>query len=541
MASWGVRRILGLVAAVSCSVTALGCARETRSAAPRAAVSTVPAPPVERAPAVNAADAAEAERTAALRAARHLLSRCTFGPRPGEVERVARLGTARWLDEQLAGPRENSLLEPAMISLSGAYLPPADLVHDWLGAEAAEMVGDRELRTRAKPHFREHVKRLATAELTRHILSHRQLEEVMVDFWVNHFNTYAPKGLVRVFAGDYVERAIRPHALGRFSELLVATARHPAMLLYLDNASSRAPGTNPRRPHGGLNENYARELLELHTLGVDGGYTQRDVTDVARILTGFSLEVRAGRLQYRFKKGAHDRGEKRVLDWTFPAGHDEAEGLRLLALLADHPSTARHVGRKLCARFVADRPDDACVELASATFRASGGDIAQVVRAIVESPSFSAESAYEAKLKTPVELVASAARALDAIPDGSLALSDVLQKLGEPLLQESVPTGYPDAEVDWASSGAMLARMRFAVALASGDLPGLRIDWDALADASLPPAELVERLSSRLFEGRANERTRGIVAAEIAVLDEPNARRTAAVALLVGSPEFQRQ
>jgi uncharacterized protein (DUF1800 family) len=530
-----MRWAFGVLTAAAAAVVACHAA-QPRTSAPAAVVESA-----ERTVSAEPVVSPEAERAAELRAARHLLSRCTFGPRPGEVERVARLGRARWLDEQLAGPAENALLEPAMIALSGAYLPPADLVEDWIGAEAAEMALRKNLRQRTKPHFREHLRRLATAELTRHVLSHRQLEEVMVDFWVNHFNTFAAKGLVRLFEGDYVERAIRPHALGRFSDLLVATARHPAMLLYLDNAESSAPRTTRRGVRGGLNENYARELLELHTLGVDGGYTQSDVTEVARILTGFSLETRRGRLEYRFKKEAHDRGEKRVLDWTFPAGHDEDEGLRLLALLAQHPSTARNVGRKLCARFVADRPDDACVERASAVYRATGGDIARIVRAIVESPSFAAPSAYGAKLKTPVELVASAARALDAIPDGSIELADALQKLGEPLLQESVPTGYPDGEAEWASSGAMLARMRFAAALGADDVRGLRIAWEDLAPEALPPDALVARLGALLLEGNASERTLRTVMAEIEAIEDPKARRAATVALLVGSPEFQRQ
>src|SRR6185436_5076366 len=275
----------------------------------------------------NARAATPGEPAPELLRARHLLNRCAFGPRPGEVERVARLGTERWLDEQLARPAENPLLEPAMIWLSSAYLPLADLVEDWLGPDWADMASARgDLREQAKPHFREHLRRLATAELTRHILSNRELEEVMVDFWVNHFNIYAQKGLVRLFVGDYVERAIRPHALGRFSDLLTATARHPAMLLYLDNAESRAPGSNPKAKACGLNENYARELLELHTLGVDGGYTQEDVIGVARILTGWSLETRGRELEYRYKTGAHDRGEKHVLGQTFPAGHEEDEG-----------------------------------------------------------------------------------------------------------------------------------------------------------------------------------------------------------------------
>jgi hypothetical protein len=230
-----MRWLCGVVFGVACLSVGCGGARAPETAPPRAVSG---APSAARSP-VRAPEVAESGPSAAeLAAARHLLNRCAFGPRPGEVERVARLGTARWLDEQLAGPAENPLLEPAMIALSGAYLPPSVLVEDWLGSEASDMTERKDLRERTKPHFKEHLRRLATAELTRHILSHRQLEEVMTDFWVNHFNTYAAKGIVRLFEGDYVERAIRPRALGRFSELLVATARHPAMLLYLDNAAS---------------------------------------------------------------------------------------------------------------------------------------------------------------------------------------------------------------------------------------------------------------------------------------------------------------
>jgi hypothetical protein len=531
-----MRWFFGTLAA--CAVTACGTAAPPAgSPAPGTTAAPATANHATEKPAVPPAR----EPAADLGAARHLLNRCAFGPRPGDVERVARLGTGRWLDEQLARPVENPLLEPVMSSLESAYLPPAELVQDWLGDDMPDMSDRRALRARTRPHFKDHLKRLATAELTRHILSHRQLEEVLVDFWLNHFNVYASKGLVRLFEGDYVERAIRPHALGRFEDLLVATARHPAMLLYLDNAESRAPGSNPKRAGRGLNENYARELLELHTLGVDGGYTQSDVTEVARILTGWSLELRGGRLEYRFKPGAHDRGEKRVLGETYPAGQNEEEGRRLLARLADHPATSRNVGRKLCARLVADQPDDDCVERAAAAYRATRGDVAAIVRAVVESPSFGAKSARGAKLKTPVELVASAARALDAIPDGNLALADVLQKLGEPLLQESVPTGYPEGEADWASNGAMLARLRFATSLGSGELRGLRIDWSELAPETLPAGELVARLSARLLLGGASERTTEIVRSEVALLEQPKARRSAAVALLVGSPEFQRQ
>src|SRR6188768_2165302 len=278
----------------------------------------------------------------ALADARHVLNRFAFGPRPGEVERVARSGAKRWLEEQLAGPPESPLLEAALVPHRAAFAPPAQLVDDWLGdGWEADTRTQKELREETKPHYKEHLQRLATAELTRDILSQRQLEAVMTDFWANHFNVFAAKGFVRLFEGDYLERAIRPHALGKFSDLLLATARHPAMLLYLDNAESRsapkrAMAVGQRRR--GINENYARELLELHTLGVDGGYTQADVQDVARILTGWSVvRINEGGFDYVFRQKAHDRGAKTVLGEEFPRGQDEAEGVRLLQLLARRP------------------------------------------------------------------------------------------------------------------------------------------------------------------------------------------------------------
>jgi uncharacterized protein (DUF1800 family) len=481
---------------------------------------------------------------AALADARHVLNRFAFGPRPGEVERVARRGVERWLAEQLAGPPESPLLEAALVPHRAAYAPPAQLVDDWLGdGWEAETRTLKELREEAKPHYREHLERLATAELTRDILSQRQLEAVMVDFWANHFNVFASKGIVRLFEGDYLERAIRPNALGKFSDLLLATARHPAMLLYLDNAESRRePNANLGRKRRGLNENYARELLELHTLGVDGGYTQDDVVAVARILTGWSVvRLNEGRFDFVFRKSAHDRGEKIVLGETFPRGQGEAEGARLLQLLAQQPATAKHLARQLCARFVADDAPPDCVSAATTAYLGSDGDIKLVLRAIFENPSFWAVRVRGSKLKTPLELVASTARALDARPDGSLALAKTMTRLGEPLLQERVPTGYPDSEPEWASGGGIMARMSFASELGAGNLRGLEVPWDETFPIASDANEGLTRFGVRVLGLAPDSPTLRVVREEMASLPEPEQRRAAAVALLIGSPEFQRQ
>lgn len=457
---------------------------------------------------------------------------------------MARMGAQRWVDEQLAGPPESPLLEAAMVPHRAAFAPPAELVDQWLGdGWENELNSLRALRREAGSHYKEHTRRLATAELTRAILSRRQLAAVMTDFWANHFNVFANKAYVRIFSGDYLERAIRPHSLGSFSELLLATAKHPAMLLYLDNAqSSRERNARGARPRSGLNENYARELLELHTLGVDGGYSQSDVRDVARILTGWSVEqLRGGRFEYAYRSKAHDRGEKRVLGELFPAGQEEQEGVRLLQLLARQPATARHLARRLCQRFVADEPPPSCIAAATQAYLRTDGDIKQVLRAILTDPAFASPQARGAKLKTPLEFLASAARAFDALPDGSIALADALEILGEPLLRESVPTGFPDSEPEWASSGAMLARLNFAGQLGLGVVPGLIVRWNETLPTYGDSGELVTLLGARLWGARPESSTLAVVREEVRAIQDPEQQRAVAVALLVGSPEFQRQ
>jgi len=497
------------------------CACAPSQAIHTAAVNRVAPPVAQPVPAASASVRVDPPASVeALSRARHVLNRFAFGPRPGEVDRVARGGVERWVDEQLAGPPESPLLEAALVPHRAAFVPPAQLVDDWLGDDwEQETRSLKELRREMRPYFREHIERLATAELTRDILSQRQLEAVMTDFWANHFNVFAAKGFVRLFEGDYLERALRPHALGKFSELLLATARHPAMLLYLDNAESKResrPSPAARKKRGGLNENYARELLELHTLGVDGGYTQADVQNVARILTGWSVvRINEGAFDYVFRRNAHDRRSKVVMGEAFPGGVDEEEGVRLLEFLARHPSTARHLARD--------------------------GDMRQVLRAIFEDDSFWSPAARGTKLKTPLELLASAARALGAKPDGSLALAKTMTQLGEPLLQESVPTGYPDSEPEWASGGGMLARMSFAGTLGENNVAGLEVPWDESVPSGADVNALVNQWGANLLGLAPGARTLNLVKSEVAELSEPAQRRSLAVALLFGSPEFQRQ
>lgn len=490
-------------------------------------------------------------------AARHVLDRFAFGPRPGEVEALVELGLERWLSSQLAAaPLRDAALEAALEPYAEALRPPAELIEGWsdMGSDGAmtpmaemtaadeapmdtgvtrmrDMRGRGELQRMMKPYFREHLAELVAAQLTRQLLSPRQLEETMVDFWANHFNVFAPKGLVRSFAGDYIERVLRPHALGRFEDLLLATARHPAMLIYLDNAASTF-----RR---GLNENYARELLELHTLGV-GAYTETDVVGVARILTGWSVS-RPGQprpFEFVFRSRQHDYGPKTVLDDTYPPGQGEDEGALLIRRLATHPATAAHLARKLCAKFVADEPPESCVGAARVAFASTGGEMRPVLVAIAHDPSF--WQARRNKLKRPLELTVSALRAMDARLDGTSRIAQSLKALGEPMLEESVPTGYPEGAAAWASSGGFLSRMSFASTLGFERSKGVVVDVERVFSESEPEA-LVVRGNQLLLGGAGSEQTLGAIRSALEAQHEARDRRRLAAALFLGSPEFQRQ
>jgi uncharacterized protein (DUF1800 family) len=327
---------------------------------------------------------------------------------------------------------------------------------------------------------------LAEAKLLRAIYSKRQLQELLVDFWYNHFNVFLNKGGDRYLVPTYEREAIRPHVFGKFYDLLLATAESPAMLFYLDNWQSVAADA-PQRPNQknkrGLNENYGRELLELHTLGVDGGYTQRDVIEVARCFTGWTIANPRKGGGFEFNEKVHDKGQKVVLGHVIPAGGGMNDGLQVLKILAYHPATAHFISLKLAQRFVADDPPPSLVNRMAQAFSKTDGDLRQVMRAMLFSTEFWSQGAYRAKIKTPLELVASGVRATNANVESAFALGNQLQKLGEPLYRKLEPTGYSSANAEWISSSALLDRMNFAVALARNKLPGVTVanaDWQAI-------------------------------------------------------------
>ncbi len=481
--------------------------------------------------------------------ATHLLARFSFGPAPGDVDRALRLGADGWLEQQLhpaaiPDPAGEAALAPYRKILS----PPLQLLDLYqknyaVEADSANTDDPRTLRQRFRNiNARRLLGTLEMAELSRDIASSRQLQQVMVDFWANHFNVFARKGAVKLFAADYVEHVIRPHALGRFEDLLVASARHPAMLLYLDNARSTAPAPEdrtPRRRRRGINENYARELMELHTLGVNGGYTQADVVAVAHILTGWSIErPRSGKTGFRFRPELHDFSAKVALGQKFPAGHGEDEGLRLLHMLAESPATAHHIASELCERFVTDKPPGSCVDAVRDTYLRTHGSIADMLRTIVHLPAFWA--ARDKKVKSPLEFVASSVRALGGTTDGTLGLARVMVMLGEPIMMQPVPTGYGSRASDWMSSGALLARMKFATALAVGRAPGVSTRLDQLLLPAPDVATLVGHVNRLVLGGHGSAHTLDAIKGQVATVRDPERARELAVALALASPDFQR-
>jgi len=436
----------------------------------------------------------------------HVLNRLTFGPRPGDVERVRQVGLAAWLDQQL---------HPVNIDdhAAEARLPQLQ--------DPPDSTDVKELRRFA----RRQIVTLASDKLLRASYSERQLKEVLVDFWFNHFNVYAAKGRTAQYLPAYESEAIRPHVFDHFRDLLEATAKSPAMLFYLDNWLSAAPdgdqgsgirdqkrqrvqrrrfslipdprspipanGQNKKRARG-LNENYGRELMELHTLGVDGGYTQQDVIDVARAFTGWTID-RDG--NFRFVPALHDNGTKVVLGHTIKSGGGIDDGEKVLDILASHPSTAHHIAFELAQRLVADEPAPALVDRAAARFRDTNGDLREVVRTIVTSPEFLAPAAGDVKFKTPFELVVSAVRATGADVSDGRPFVQVLQQMGQPLYMCQPPTGYRDTADAWVSAGGLVSRMNFATRLASGSMPGVTLPPDVA-----PSSALALRLGSPEFQ-----------------------------------------
>jgi uncharacterized protein (DUF1800 family) len=449
----------------------------------------------------------------------HVLNRLGYGPRPGDVEAVRALGIDAWIQRQLHPERiDDHDADARVAALATVALPVEELRAGYevprrarraiqkKRAELGENATDAERRRARREMVREYagdmkgtprqvVDELQQAKVLRAVYSEQQLDEVLVDFWMNHFNVYANKGPEKFLVGAYERDVIRPNAWGRFEDLLVATATSPAMLFYLDNWLSADPkaatqprrrgaGGTPRRARG-LNENYAREVMELHTLGVDGGYTQKDVTEVARALTGWSIAgLRNGDPRFVFNARVHGRGDKVVLGRAIKGGGRE-EGEQVLRMLATHPRTARFISGKLARRFVADEPKAALVERAAATFERTGGDIRAVVTTIVTSPEFFAPEARAAKIKTPLEFVASAVRASGAKVSSARELARRIALMGMPLYLHQPPTGYKDTASAWVSTSGLLARMNLASDLAAGKVAGVSADARSplLADA----------------------------------------------------------
>ena len=482
--------------------------------------------------------------------AAHVLNRLGFGPRPGDIDQVAAMGVRRYIDSQL---------DPAALPLPPALqarLDALDTVNRPAGAVLADYIAaNRQARDEtdaSKAQRRALIERInrdtADARVLRALESPRQLDEAMVDFWFNHFNVFIGKGNDRALAASYERDAIRPYAMGNFRDLLGATARHPAMLYYLDNVQSSAPSQKPNGKATGLNENYARELMELHTLGVDAGYSQQDVTELARMLTGWTYDQRrliADNETFRFDARRHDTGTKTWLGRTVTAD-GQREGELALDVLAVHPATAHHISYELAQYFVQDAPPPALVERMARSWQDSHGDIRTVLRTMFYSAEFMAPAAMQAKFKTPYRYVLSAARAAATPVVNAQPLLAAMNQLGMRLYGCQTPDGYKNTESAWLNPDALSRRIAFATALAGGKLALARMPLpapmpapDGVTMAAMPapapapgPAAPLDaaRLDATLGS-TISPRTRAIVAQAAAPLR---------ASMLLGSPDFMQ-
>lgn len=543
----------------------------------------------------------------------HLLNRTGFGPRPGDVERVRRTGLQNYLELQLHPSKiEDSAVQSKLSTLKTLIMSSRELIEQYppriqrKSGSDEKTLGERPNERGDAPEEMEQPKTMALnrpgriigelgqAKLLRAVYSERQLHEVMVDFWSNHFNVFAAKGANKWLITAYDRDVVRPHALGKFKDLLEATAKSPAMLFYLDNWMSADPNASldlsrlaelrairnrlqlrrslggsdgsessdpkldnepaaprPKNRKLGLNENYARELMELHTLGVDGGYTQQDVIEVARCLTGWTISRPRQEGGFKFARVLHDDGEKTVLGQRIEAGGGIRDGERVLEILARHPSTAKFIAFKLARRFVSDEPAVALVGRVADVFKKTDGDITAMLRAIFNSPEFNSPATYRAKVKTPFELVASSIRALGAETEGGLPLLRAVAEMGEPLYLCQPPTGYSDVAEAWVSTGALVNRLNFGLSLASNRLPGTRVDLEFLAPGKgQDPERLLQRLAGVIVQGGLSAKTletlkKQLQAPSTEGSDDPDNARSIGpskiAGLLLGSPEFQRQ
>lgn len=476
----------------------------------------------------------------------HLLNRIGFGPRPGDLDRLRSIGIEAYLEEQLSPAL--SVLPEGLARKLGALqtlrLRAPDLYTQY--GPPSYPRGDREAAKLARQRARAIVEEAAAARLLRAVESPHQLHEVMVNFWFNHFNVFAGKGLTHLWVGAYEQEAIRPHALGRFRDLLGATAKHPAMLFYLDNWLNTAPGSpGARGRFKGLNENHARELMELHTLGVDGGYTQEDVLTLARIFTGWGIARPADRERvartrspagngpepggFLFDASRHDFSRKRFLGRPLH-GSGMAEGEEALDILARSPATARHIGYKLAQYFVADEPPQSLVERLARRFLETDGDIREVLRTLLRSDEFWAPQHFRKKFKTPLEYVVSAARATGRESPPTRPLQAILRQLGMPLYGCQTPDGYKNTQAAWLNPGAMTQRLHFATLLATGRLNAAAAEREnPTGDSEVSPAAANDPAK---VMGPLSPET------ESALAEAPPHLRAA---ILLGSPEFMHR
>ena len=466
----------------------------------------------------------------------HALNRLGFGPRPGDVDRVLSIGVDKWIDEQLHPERiadraiDARLQRLPTMTMSNAdilrkYYVPVQMARRQAKADGknGELMKDIPYDERPQRVMED----LLTQRIVRAAESDRQLNEVMVDFWINHFNVFAGKGIDRFLLTSYERDTIRPHIWGRFEDLLRATAKSPAMLFYLDNARSRRDA---------INENYAREIMELHTLGVDGGYTQKDVTELARVFTGWTItrpqDRRGEAAEFVYRPFLHDAGAKTVLGIRFAPGGGMEEGEKMIRVLAHHPATAHHIALQLCQRLVSDDPPRALVDRVAKRFLDTDGDLRETVKAVITSPEFWDPSTYRTKVKTPFEYVISAARAIDAHIDNPMPIARALQQIGEPLYGAQPPTGYSDRADAWINTGALLNRLNFALDLAANKFPGVRTDGNVMTNTSS-----VEQMAAMLTGGDLTAGTRATIRERVSDSSDPRL----IAGLILGSPEFQHQ
>ena len=564
----------------------------------------------------------------------HALNRLGYGPRPGDVERVEQMGIEKWIDQQLDPDSiDDSALDERLekyptLKMSSekllAEFPPPALA----AKQAAETKQDykeqmQEKRRDAVAALAEMnngnmdkaqealakvlgpgriVAELSMGKIDRAVYSNRQLEAVLEDFWFNHFNVFAQKGPERWMLTSYVRDTIRPHTMGKFQDLLTATAKSPAMLFYLDNWLSVDPSAFKERqqelaelraryqtffgggfrPLGaqegegaagaagaagaegtqgqqkrlqqqdrGLNENYGREVMELHTVGVDAGYTQQDVIEMAECLTGWTVKEPRRDPEFLFRPAFHAEGKKVVMGHTIDAG-GEGDGEEALKMLANDPHTAQFISTELARHFVSDTPPPALVARMAKTYESSGGDIRSVLRTMIYSPEFWSKEAYRAKVKTPFELVASTARALDADVNITLPLAVWVGRMGEPLFLCQPPTGYSDKASTWVNTGALLNRLNFALGFATDHMPGAKVDLADLfgEDASKDPEMALTRATDLFLDGQLAPTTMQTLEAHLsdpqvlqARLDDPvqHVNEGLLSGLVLGTPEFQRR